>query len=131
MSLGDHLRELRRRVFWVAVGLLIGSAIGWWVYPQLFDILMEPVLQMQGGGSETALSFGEVLGPLDTKVRVSLFVGTLISSPWWLLQFWLYVAPGLTRREKGIGLAFVLTGVPLFLGVPISRGACCLRPSAS
>lgn len=116
MSLGDHLRELRRRVTWAALGVLIGAGIGWWLYPQIFDLLLEPVQAIQGGGGETTLNFSEVLGPFDTKVRVSLFVGLLLSSPWWLLQFWLYVAPGLTRREKGIGLAFVLTGVPLFVG---------------
>lgn len=116
MSLGGHLREARNRVGWAALGLIVCFVIGWLAYPFIFDALMVPVREMHGGGAETNLNFTGVLDPFDTKVRTSFFVAVVLSCPWWLAQFWLYVAPGLTRREKWIGLAFVGAGVPLFVG---------------
>lgn len=116
MALGEHLRELRRRFLLVLLGLVVGGALGWLVYDQVFDLLLDPIRAIEGGGEQTNLNFTDVMGPFDMKVRLSLFIGTLVSSPWWLAQLWLFIAPGLTRREKVTGLGVVAAGVPLFLG---------------
>ena len=42
--------------------------------------------------------------------------GIFIASPVWLYQLWGFVAPGLHKREKRYGIAFVAVSVPLFLG---------------
>lgn len=116
MSLGEHLRELRRRILLSCLGVLVGAVVGWIFYPWVFDLLLTPVRDITGGGAETSLNFADVMAAFDTKIRVSLFVGAIVSCPWWLAQFWLFVAPGLTRREKQVGLLFVGAGVPLFVG---------------
>lgn len=109
MSLGDHLRELRRRASWSALAIALGAVVGWVLYPQVFAVLAEPVRQVDGH-----LNFTNVMGAFDIKIRVSLFVGTLLASPIWLYQTWAFLAPGLTGKEKRIGLGFVGAGVPLF-----------------
>lgn len=115
MSLGNHLRELRRRIVWAVLGLVVGAVAGWFLYEPMFELLLEPIRAIQGGGVEADLNFPNVMAAFDTKIRVSFFLGAFVSSPWWLYQFWAFVAPGLTGREKRIGLAFVGAGVPLFL----------------
>lgn len=115
MSLGDHLRELRNRVVLAVVGILIGAAVGWFVYPHVIDLLRQPIDAMQAAGIPARLNFQDVLAAFDTKVRVSVFLGILMTSPWWLYQVWAFLAPGLTGREKRYGLAFVGFGAPLFL----------------
>ena len=44
-----------------------------------------------------------------------MFVGLLISSPWWLYQVFAFITPGLTRKEKQYTYGFLATAVPLFV----------------
>lgn len=116
MALGDHLREVRRRFVLALVGVAIGAGVGWFLYDPVFALAAEAIRNTDGGGVITDLNFTQSMAPFDLKVRVSFFLGVLASSPWWIYQLWAFVAPGLTRREKRTGLAFVAAAVPLFLG---------------
>jgi sec-independent protein translocase protein TatC len=116
MPLREHLREARRRVMLAALGVAVGAAVGWAVFDQVFAALQQPILDADAAGRTAALNFEGIATSFDIRLRVSVFVGVLVSSPWWLYQFWAFVAPGLTRREKRVALAYVAAGVPLFLG---------------
>lgn len=117
MPLREHLRELRTRVLLAAAGLLVGAVVGWWAYPAIFEALQEPVVALAAArGDLITLNFPGVATPLDVQVKVALFAGVLLSSPWWILQLWAFVTPGLTRRERWATLGFVGAAVPLFLG---------------
>lgn len=116
MPLREHLREARRRVVLATLGVAVGAAVGWAVFEQVFAALQQPILDADAAGRTAALNFEGIATSFDIRLRVSVFVGVLVSSPWWLYQFWAFVAPGLTRREKRVALAYVAAGVPLFLG---------------
>jgi sec-independent protein translocase protein TatC len=116
MPLREHLLELRKRVGRAALGLVIGAALGWALYPTVFAILQEPVVQLQEDRNQLiGLNFGGVLAAFDMKVKVSLFVGVLASSPWWVYQLWAFITPGLTHRERLVTVGFLAAAVPLFL----------------
>lgn len=119
MALADHLRELRRRVVFAIIGIAIGAVAGWIVYEPVFQYARAVIVDADGGGGITDLNFTQAMAAFDLKVRVSIFLGVLLSSPWWIYQLWAFIAPGLTKRERNRGLAFVAAAVPLFLG-----GAC-------
>lgn len=98
------------------VGVLAGAVVGWVWYPELFAALQEPVVDVAAArGGEIAINFAGVATPLDMQIKVALFAGVIVSSPWWILQLWGFVAPGLTRRERWTAIAFVAVGVPLFV----------------
>lgn len=115
MALRDHLRELRRRFVLAFAGLAVGAVAGWFFYEPVFDLVADTIRSAEGGGVLTELNFTEVMGAFDLKVRVAFFLGALATCPWWIYQFWAFLAPGLTGREKRLGLAFVAAAVPLFL----------------
>jgi sec-independent protein translocase protein TatC len=46
---------------------------------------------------------------------VSIFLGLLISSPFWLYQLWAFITPGLKKNERRYSIAFIASAVPLFL----------------
>lgn len=116
MPLREHLRELRRRVMLAAAGLAVGAVVGWITYPWVFDFLARPVFDLAAAtGRELELNFGGVATPLDLQLKVSLFVGVLLTVPWWVYQLWAFVTPGLTRRERRYTVGFVAAAVPLFL----------------
>lgn len=137
MALGDHLRELRRRVILAVVGILIGAIIGWIFYnpvtigpvsvfglftigplytPGIFATLQAPIAAIQGMDDDNlaALNFQGIGTAFDMQLRIALFAGVLISSPWWIYQAFAFVTPGLTRKEKQYTYGFLGAAVPLF-----------------
>lgn len=116
MSLGEHLVELRKRLFISAVAIVVGLVGGWILSGLVWDVLRMPIQQLIDAGREATIAYGDITGAFDTKMQISLFVAVLIASPVWLYQIWAFVAPGLTRREKLYGVAFLGAAVPLFLG---------------
>jgi sec-independent protein translocase protein TatC len=116
MPLREHLVELRKRVGRAALGLVVGAVLGWYLYEEVFAILQAPVVDLrQARGESIGLNFNGVLSAFDMQVKVSLFVGVLVSSPWWVYQLWAFITPGLTHRERLVTVGFLAAAVPLFL----------------
>jgi sec-independent protein translocase protein TatC len=117
MPLREHLLELRKRLFLVACGLVVGGVAGWVLYEPLLEALQEPLRAAAREQDKTiALNFTGMASALDMKVKVALFLGVIVTCPWWLFQLWAFITPGLTRRERGYAYGFLGAAVPLFLG---------------
>lgn len=115
MPLRDHIRELRNRVMLAVAGVGLGAVAGWFWYPQVFAALQAPLAGVTHDGDQLiALNFGGVATPLDMQIKVALFAGVLLTSPWWIYQLWAFVTPGLTRTERRYTLGFLAAAVPLF-----------------
>ena len=117
MSLGDHLRELRRRVLIASGSVAVGSVLGWFLYEPLFNQLMAPLRKLAAERDGLVnINFGGITQPFTVQLQVAMFVGVIVASPVWLSQVWGFIVPGLSRREKRTSMAFVGAAVPLFLG---------------
>src|ERR1035437_4385675 len=116
MSLGDHLRELRRRSFIAALAIAAGSVIGWLEYDRLFTAIMAPLRKVAAERHGLVnINFGGITQPFTVQLQVALFVGVIVASPVWLYQVWGFIVPGLLKREKRTTFAFIGAAVPLFL----------------
>ncbi len=117
----DRLVEGRRRVLHSAAGILLGSIGGWFFFDPAYERLQQPLLDV-AATRDTAVSvnFAGVATGLDLRLQVAVFLGVLVSSPWWLYQVWAYFAPRLEGRARLYGLAFLGSAIPLFaLGVVV------------
>lgn len=115
MALAAHLRELRRRFLLAAGGLLVGAIAGWVLYDPVFAALQAPIRGLNDGTQTAALNFDGIASSFDMKIRIALFLGVLLTSPWWIYQLWAFVTPGLTSKERRYAVAFMAAAVPLFL----------------
>jgi sec-independent protein translocase protein TatC len=126
MPLGEHIRELRTRLFRASVGIALGAIAGWFVHDWVIHELSKTVCNVPnvhgvGGAYDPTrscpngvLSLSGPSAGLALSLKVSLMVGLLLASPVWLYQLWAFIAPGLHRNEKKYSLGFVGAGVPLF-----------------
>jgi len=74
MSLADHLRELRKRLFWIAGFILIGTVGGWFLFEPVFSLLQQPILDLsQRQGVNATVNFGTSLAPLTLESRFQFF----------------------------------------------------------
>lgn len=116
MSLGGHLRELRNRLYWSALFIGVGSIAGWYLFNPVFTFLQQPFVELSKTPGITAtINFGSVAAPFDLRMQVALFLGVIISCPFWLYNLWAYIAPALDKRTKRVTVVFVSIATPLFL----------------
>jgi len=117
MTLGEHFREFRRRLFIAAAAVLVASIVAGLFYDTVFDFLTAPFYEYARSSPEVtaSINFAEATSALSNLISLSIFVGVIISSPIWLYQIWAFIVPGLTRKEKRISLAFLGATIPLFL----------------
>lgn len=111
----DHLRELRKRLTHALYGVALGMlAIGVFV-ERIFHLLMDPVLASLPEGQRT-LQYTSYVEPLMVYLKVALYGGLFLAVPWVLFQVWLFIAPGLYKREKKVLVPFLAFGTTLFYG---------------
>jgi sec-independent protein translocase protein TatC len=115
MSLGAHLVELRKRLFIIAAGVVVAMIAGFVFSEWAIDQMAAPITEIADDRGQALLNFDAVTGAFDLRMKVALTLGIVVSSPVWLYQIWAFLVPGLTRREIGYALGFLLSAVPLFL----------------
>jgi sec-independent protein translocase protein TatC len=113
MSFLEHLDELRRRIIWALVGLLIGMAAAVFYLERLFRFVMEPMQRALPAG-QTLISTEptEVFG---LYIKILVIAGLLIASPIVMAQVWLFIAPGLYSHEKKLAIPFVVMSSVFFV----------------
>lgn len=114
MSLGQHLIELRKRLFRSAIAVLLGAVAGWFVYPWVWDGLRAPI-EVIAESRNAILNYQGITTAFDVHMQIAIYAGILISSPVWLYQIFAFLVPGLTGKEKRYTFGFVFTAIPLFL----------------
>jgi sec-independent protein translocase protein TatC len=116
MSLGAHLVELRKRLMFAALALLVGMVIAFLVADPIITFITEPVriIAEKRGDDFSALNFGTVTAAFDMRMRIAFSIGIFLSAPVWLWQIWAFIMPGLTRKEVRYTIGFVVAAVPLF-----------------
>lgn len=93
MSLFDHLEELRQRIFYSLIAVVIGI-IGCFIFVKPLVQLLEVPAK---GVKFLQLAPGEFF---FVSLKVAGYSGLLVASPFVLYQIILFVLPGLTRREQ-------------------------------
>src|SRR5215213_4274846 len=118
MALREHLQELRKRLVRAALAIAVGAVAGWFMYTPFIQAMIKPIrqIQLERGAAAASLNFGDPVQAFNMQVQASLLIGVFLASPVWLYQFWAFITPGLTKRERRTSIAFVASALPLFLG---------------
>lgn len=117
MSLGQHLVELRKRLMWAALALIVGMVAAFFLTDPIIHLITEPiriVAETRGDEGKVELMYATITGPFDMRLRISFAIGILISAPVWIWQIWAFIMPGLTRKEIRYTVGFMAAAVPLF-----------------
>ena len=121
MPLLDHLIELRQRLLWSVASLLGVFLVCFFFAEPIFDFLAQPLADVLLDGREDnrppRLIFTNLTEVFFTYVKVAFFAAAFICCPIFLMQLWLFVAPGLYRHEKSAFAPFLAaTPVLFFVG---------------
>ena len=111
----DHITELRRRVMYSAIAILITTVIAFIFHEQVLTLLMQPAQGFTNIPSGKPI-YTDLTEFISTAMKASLLVGLLAALPFVLYQMVMFVAPGLSPSERrylymllpAVVLAFIL-----------------------
>lgn len=107
MTLVEHLEELRQRLQYAVLGLLVTTGVGL----VFVDVLLRILLRPAGDVKLTTLT---VLEPFLVKVKVAFLFGFAVSMPWIMYQLYAFVDPALTHTERRRTIPLALLAGLLF-----------------
>jgi sec-independent protein translocase protein TatC len=106
----EHFNALRKHLVRMLIGLAVCVLFLFTYTPQLVEFLAQPV------GGITALKAIEVTESISVFMRVALFGGIALASPYLAFELWLFAAPGLKPRARVFGLVSIPLVLVFFAG---------------
>jgi sec-independent protein translocase protein TatC len=115
MSFLEHLEELRKRIFHSLGAVAVGMGICWLYHQQLFGYMQKPILDvLRENKLPEKLVYLTPTEPFNLYLKVSALAGLFLTSPYVLYQVWLFISPGLYRKEKRYVVPFMASTIFLF-----------------
>jgi sec-independent protein translocase protein TatC len=113
MSFLEHLDELRKRLMWAIGALFAGFLIALFFIDTIFGFIMRPLAATLPAGRK--MIYTEPTEAFMLQLKVAALAGVVIAAPAVMWQLWLFIAPGLYRREKRLALPFIVSTSLLFV----------------
>ena len=117
LTLREHLEELRKRLFVAALAVALGTVVAFVLHREILKLLMEPADDLLSG-TDAGLIYTNLTENLGVSMKVSLLGGFILALPVVVYELVMFIAPGLTPRERRYLLMFLPAVVITFaLGV--------------
>lgn len=108
----DHLLELRRRLLWCVIVVLVIFSVFAIFADELYRYVAAPMLASLPQGS--TLIATDVATPFFTPFKLALVSAIAVAVPMLLWQVWGFIAPGLYQREKRLVVPLMVSSSLLF-----------------
>lgn len=108
----EHLTELRRRLLASVAVLVVLFFVGYYFAEDIFAVLVQPLLDAGQG----RIVFIDIFEAFFVKVKVAFFSALMVGFPFFAIQMWKFVAPGLYANEKKALLPFLVLTPFFFVG---------------
>lgn len=116
MSLGSHLEELRSRIFYSIIAIIICFFVCWYFKVQILDIAKRPHINvMKKCGLSTELQVLSYQEGFYTYMKLCFITAIFFSYPVVIYQFWRFVSVGLYKKEKRYVFLFLPVSYVAFL----------------
>lgn len=118
----DHLEELRWRIIWSLLALVVCTMAAFYAVISLDVIgwLMSPIEPYLPEG-QVGLVYLAITSPFFVSFNLAVVIGVVLASPIIVYQIWSFLSPALLPREKRAIVPALSLGVVLFaMGVALS-----------
>ena len=109
-----HLEELRKRLIVCFCAIGVGFAASYAFSKRLFEVLMRPLLAAMP--PDEKLIYTGLTEAFFTYLKVAFLAGALLAVPVIFYQLWMFIAPGLYKKERRLALPIVFLSSFFFLG---------------
>tara|TARA_Y100000591_G_C21834423_1_gene701602 strand:+ start:238 stop:999 length:762 start_codon:yes stop_codon:yes gene_type:complete len=115
-SLVSHLSELRSRIIKIFIFLFLTFIVSYFFSEEIYKFLVKPYTDaVIESNLDRRLIFTALHEAFLTYLKVAFFTAFFISSPFFLIQIWKFIAPGLYKNEKNALAPYLVSTPILFL----------------
>jgi sec-independent protein translocase protein TatC len=130
MPFWSHLAELRKRIIWSVVWIVIGFGVCFNYSEDILKLLMWPMntklmilstfpyIVSIPAEVQQKLHYTTLIEPFWTHLKIALIAGIMLVFPLVMYQLWKFIAPGLLPKERRYAGVFVLFST-LFFGIGV------------
>ncbi len=111
MSFLEHLEELRWRIIYTLIGVVVGTIIAW----IFIDFLINSILLIPAKKANINLQNLRPFGQLFLFFEVAVIGGVVLSIPNVFYQIWKFISPALKENEKKYVTSIVVYSTLCFL----------------
>ena len=112
-SLASHLLELRSRLIRILICFGFLALIGIPFSSDIYTFAASPLLEILPSGSSMIAT--QVTSPLMAPLKLVFFSALLITMPYLFYEMWMFMSPGLYKKEKSFIAPLMLSTIFLFL----------------
>lgn len=115
MSFLEHLEELRRRIIYSAISVAVGFFLCWNYADRIYAYMQRPIMEtLKRHGLAEKLVYLSPTEPFNLYLKIAALAGLFLTSPFVLYQVWMFISPGLYRKEKKYVVPFMVSTITLF-----------------
>ena len=115
MPFFKHFEELRYRVFFCFVFFCIMFGVCYFFSERIYNFLLIPLIELEGSNSEFSLIYTDLTEAFFVYLKVATMAALLCSFPVFAWQLYMFLAPGLYKKEKLILLPYLISTPVLFI----------------
>ena len=115
MPLFDHLVELRRRLIYSGLAVIVMFGPCWYFSKTIYNFLAQPLYHAMGQQAGRHLIYTDLTEAFFTDLRVAFWAAFCLAFPIIASQIWMFVAPGLYKQERKAFLPYLLATPVLFI----------------
>jgi sec-independent protein translocase protein TatC len=116
MPLLDHLIELRQRIFYSLLALVVMFIPCYYFSQDIYGFLTRPLAQVAHlKGDTLQLIYTDLTEAFWTNLRIAFWGAFCLAFPVIASQLWMFVAPGLYKNERRAFLPYLLAAPLLFI----------------
>lgn len=110
MTFLEHLDEFRKRIMRSVIAVVVTFCVAWIFREQIYGFLAVPIHAVVD-----KLVVIKPTEPFTIYLKVSFTAAIFMAAPFILSQVWMFIAPGLYKKEKVYALPFLFFSTLLFI----------------
>lgn len=115
ISLQEHLTELKKRILFCLFFLTVAFCTSYFFANDIYQFLLRPLTDSFANLENRRLIYTSPAEGFVTILKVAFYASIFFSFPIFLIQFYLFLAPALYKKEKKIVLLVMFFSPFLFL----------------
>ncbi len=119
MTLMQHLGELRKRLINSMLFFAFSFCTCYYFSADIYKFLLNPLIKLEINNPDFTLIYTGITETFFVYLRVAAIAATLVAFPFFTWQIYIFIAPGLYKKEKKAIWPYLLSTPILFL-----LGAC-------
>jgi sec-independent protein translocase protein TatC len=114
-TLTEHLIELKKRLIYCLLAILIGFFASYHFADNIYSFLLQPLVDCLGEQESKRIIYTNLTEAFLTYLKLSLLAAVFFTFPFLALQLYLFIAPALYKKEKYFILSILFFCPALFL----------------